>query len=114
MFYIEKNNKIVLFDESKGKLVDTIKFMPQYQDLEIKETQRPIIDFEFADTEEWQEKQAQKEREAQIEKIKTELAELDTKRIRAVCENEIKDETTGQTWLDYYNAQVKELRAKLA
>lgn len=63
MFYIEENNKIVLFDESYSKLVDTIKFMPQYHDLEIKETDRPIIDFEFADTPEWEEEQRQKERE---------------------------------------------------
>ena len=63
MFYVEQDNKIVLFDESYGKLVDTIKFMPQYHDLEIKETDRPIEDFEFADTPEWEEKQRQKERE---------------------------------------------------
>lgn len=63
MFYIEQDNKIVLFDESRSKIVDTVKFIPEYQHLEIKETNRPIIDFEFADTPEWEEKQRQKERE---------------------------------------------------
>lgn len=53
MFYIEKNNKIVLFDEDKNKLQKTISFMPQYKDLEIKETDRPIENFEFADTPEY-------------------------------------------------------------
>ena len=37
----------------------------------------------------------------------------DKKRVRAICENEIKDSQTGQTWLEFYNDQVLELRAKL-
>ena len=53
MFYIEQDNKIVLFDEDKTKIENTILFMPQYKDLEIKETQRPIVDFMFSDTEEY-------------------------------------------------------------
>lgn len=62
MFYIEQDNQIVLFDEDKQKLQNTILFMPQYAGLEIKETTRPIVDFQFADTEEYKEEQAQKER----------------------------------------------------
>lgn len=49
----------------------------------------------------------------EIEQIKFELNELDVKRIRAVCENEVKNSETGQTWLDYYNEQVCQLREKL-
>ena len=63
MFYIEKDNRIVLFDDNKEKLQNTLKFMPQYVDLEIKETERPIVDFQFADTEEYEQEQAQKEAE---------------------------------------------------
>lgn len=63
MYYIEDNGQIVLYDESREVLENTLEFTPQYAGLEIKETDRPIVDFEFADTEEWQEKQAQKERE---------------------------------------------------
>ena len=64
MFYIEDNNKIVLFDEDKQKLKDTILFMPQYQGLEIKEVQEGyvIYDFELMTVEEKEAKQAQKER----------------------------------------------------
>lgn len=62
MYYIEQDNKIVLFDEDKQKLQNTIAFMPQYQGLEIKETERPIVDFQFADTDEYKEEQAKKER----------------------------------------------------
>lgn len=53
MFYIEQDNKIVLFDEDRNKLEKTISFMPQYKDFEIKETDRPIENFEFADTPEY-------------------------------------------------------------
>ena len=53
MFYIEKDNKIVLFDEDRNKLEKTLSFIPQYKDLEIKQTDRPIENFEFADTPEY-------------------------------------------------------------
>ena len=53
MFYIEDNNKILLCDEDKQKLQYTIAFMPQCEGLEIKETNREIIEldnkFVFAD-----------------------------------------------------------------
>lgn len=62
MFYIQQDEKIVLFDEDKQKLQNTLLLMPQYAGLEIKETTRPIVDFKFADTDEYKEEQAQKER----------------------------------------------------
>lgn len=48
-----------------------------------------------------------------ISKIIEKLNELDSKRIRAVCENQIKDSQTGETWLEYYNFQANELRNEL-
>ena len=66
MFYIEDNNKIVLFDDDKQKLQDTIAFtMPQYLGLEIKEVEEGyvIYDFELMTVEEMEAKQAQKESE---------------------------------------------------
>ena len=65
MVYIEDNNKIVLFDEDKQKLQDTIAFMPQYEGLEIKEVEEGyvIYDFELMTVEEMEAKEAQKERE---------------------------------------------------
>ena len=64
-YYIEKDNKILLFDEDKQKLQDTIAFMPQYKGLEIKEVEEGyvIYDFELMTVEEMEAKQAQKERE---------------------------------------------------
>lgn len=65
MFYVENDNKIVLFDDDKQKLQDTIAFMPQYQGLEIKEVQEGyvIYNFELMTVEEKEEKEAQKEHE---------------------------------------------------
>lgn len=48
-----------------------------------------------------------------ISQIIEKLNELDSKRIRAVCENQIKDSQTGETWLEYYNSQANELRNEL-
>lgn len=61
MFYVELNDKIVLYDENYDAVRNAVKHSLQYQDLPIKETDRPIVDFEFADTEEYKEKQRQKE-----------------------------------------------------
>lgn len=49
----------------------------------------------------------------QIDEINDKLTILDLKRIRAVCENEIRDEKTGETWLDFYNSQIYDLRTLL-
>lgn len=65
MYYIEQYNKIVLFDENRQKLQNTLLFMPQYQGLEIKEVEEGyvIYDFELMTVEEKEKKEAQKERE---------------------------------------------------
>lgn len=55
MFYIEKDNKIVLFDTNRQRLQNTIAFTkPQYQDLEIKEVEEgyTIYNFEIVTDEE--------------------------------------------------------------
>ena len=53
MFYIQQDEKIVLFDTEKERLLNTLTFMPQYEGLEILETEREIIElnneFVFAD-----------------------------------------------------------------
>ena len=65
MFYIEDNNKILLVDENKQRLQNTIAFMPQYEGLEIKEVQEGyvIYNLELMTVEEIEEKKAKKERE---------------------------------------------------
>lgn len=46
--------------------------------------------------------------------ILSKLEELDAKRLRAICEPSVKDDATGQTWLEYYNEQIVNLRRKLS
>lgn len=48
-----------------------------------------------------------------INEIYEELDLIDAKRIRAVCENEVKDIETGETWLEYYNSLILDLRTEL-
>ena len=48
-----------------------------------------------------------------IQEIHEKLDELDLKRIRAVCESEVKDTKSGETWLNYYNSQIVDLREEL-
>lgn len=65
MYYIENNDKVVLFDEDLQRLQSTIAFMPQYKDLEIKEVQEGyvIVDFELMTIEEKEQREQQQERE---------------------------------------------------
>lgn len=63
MYYIEYEGKIVLYNESYKKIQDTLICMPQYQGLPILETDRPIKDFQFADTKEYIEAQIQKRKD---------------------------------------------------
>ena len=65
MFYIQQDNKIVLSDEDKRKLQNTIAIMPQYEGLPIQETQEGyvIYDSELMTVEEMTEKEALKEQD---------------------------------------------------
>lgn len=58
-------------------------------------------------------KQKEEQKQQQIDELKQELDELDKKRIRAICEPSVKDETSGETWLEYYNKQIEEIRNKI-
>lgn len=44
----------------------------------------------------------------------SQIDEFDKKRVRAIAEPSVKDATTGQTWLEFYNAQIQDLRTQLA
>lgn len=68
-YYIQQDDKIVIFDTDKEKLQTTLDLMPQYQGLEIQETERPIVlcddcgSFEFADTDEYNQQQTEKRKQ---------------------------------------------------
>lgn len=99
MYYIEENNKIVLFDENRSRLVDTIAFMPQYQNLEIREVEDgyTIYDFELMTIEQKEQKITNKEAERikMLKMTRVDLFEytivtkcIDESDIRAMIEQE--------------------------
>ena len=73
MFYIEQNNKIVLFDTDRQKLENTLLFTPQYAGLEIQETQEDytIIDFKLITIEEANEIELNKAKQTKVQENDT-------------------------------------------
>ena len=65
MYYIEKNNKIVLFDEDRQRLENTLLFTPQYEGIAIQETEEgyTIVDFQLMTIEEADNVEANKRKE---------------------------------------------------
>lgn len=53
MFYIEKDNKIVISDSDLERLKRTLKFMPEFKDSDIKETDKEIVNGLFTDSEQY-------------------------------------------------------------
>ena len=85
---------------------DILQFPDKY-----KQIDNQLVD--ISGTEEYRQYLHEKEIAERKSQIESELLELDSKRIRAICEPSIKDESTGETWLDYYNNQVAVLREEL-
>ena len=56
MFYIEKGDKILFYDENRDVLVNTLKHRADLTEADIKETEREIKDYLFVDSEEYQTK----------------------------------------------------------
>ncbi len=79
MFYIKENDKIVLFDTEKQKLLDTLEFTPQYKDTEILETDKEIVEYKgnfyFSDDNEYitQKYNDEKERISKLSLTKREV-----------------------------------------
>lgn len=105
MYYVEKDNEIVLFDEDKQKIINMLKHL-EYAGLEIKETERPIENYQFADTQEYKTKVLEQERLRHIEAIKSQLNVIDSKTIRALRAGE-------SEYLQQYEAQAVALREQL-
>ena len=69
---------------------------------------------DISSTQEYLNNIAQKETEATLNNLKTQVKELDIKRIRAIAEPELKDSENGQTWLEFYTQQIQSLRSQIA
>lgn len=63
--------------------------------------------------EEYSKRKNNEDIQLEVDLINSKINEIDFKRIRAICEPKIKNEETGETWLEYYNAQIFELREQL-
>lgn len=97
------NNEISNFEVSKEIFENYKKEPLKYIFEDNKIIENPNIEKERQQTQNIQ----------NLENLKYELNELDKKRIRAICEKGIKDTSTGQTWLEFYNQKVVELRNKI-
>ena len=115
MFYIQQDEKIVLFDDDKQRLQNTIAFTkPQYLGLEIKEVEEGyvIYDSELMTVEEMEEKQAQKERE-RLDKLSMTRGDvfeamilakgLGKAQLRSMIENAELDTTTKALYLNRFD-----------
>ena len=69
---------------------------------------------DYLKTEEYKSYLKEAEKSAEKNRILEEINEIDLKRIRAVCEPSVKDSSTGETWLEFYNSKIRELRQMLA
>ena len=65
-YYIEQDGQIKLHDTDRARIVKTLEFLPQYAELELKETERPIENCEWADTPEYIAKKQRQELEQQV------------------------------------------------
>lgn len=70
--------------------------------------------FDITSTDEYRLKIEQAEKEQKLSELKVQMAELDTKRIRAIAEPALKDGASGQTWLEYYTEQIQAIRVQIA
>ena len=107
-YYIEKDNKIVLHDTDKNRIERTLKFMPQYKGIEIKETERPIENCEWADTDEYIAKKAHKLLEAQVASL-----EAASGLIRPMREMVLSENSGASEYVKSKAQEIEELAAQL-
>lgn len=100
-YYIEHDGKIVLHDTDLKRIKTTLKFMPQYAGLELKETERPIENCEWADTPEYIAKKARRDLEAQVAGL-----EASTGLIRPMRENILAE---GSAYTEYTKSKAQEI-----
>lgn len=103
----QKVDFIYEYNHQKGmRIFETEKFLYALEDDEIMENDVPVLNPEY------DLQQIEKLKQEQKLLIQNQLDELDKKRIRAICEPSMKTET--ESWLDFYNKQVLELRQVMA
>ena len=100
-YYIEQDGQIKLHDTDKTRIETTLKFMPQYAGLELKQTDRPIENGEWADTPEYIAKKHRHELESQVAGL-----EANTGLIRPMREMVLAETSVSS---DYVKAKAQEI-----
>lgn len=103
--YIDLPEKLIDITEEKAQEIDNDLDKFRYINEEI---------VDISDTQEYLDKQSQREKDKKIADFKSQIEELDKKRIRALAEPLLKDAQSGQTWLEYYTQQIIALRAQIS
>ena len=107
-YYIEQNGQIKLHDTDKNRIQNTLKFMPQYAGLELKETERPIENGEWADTEEYIAKKYRQELEQQVAGL-----EASTGLIRPMREMVLAETSVSSAYVKTKAQEIEDLAAAL-
>lgn len=120
MFYTNRNGNILCSDDRLilEKFYKNIQELPnittnEYQTNKdkFKLEDNQIINIE--NTAEYILLEKEKTKNLEIEQIKKELEELDIKSIRAMREPSLINQESEQTWLEYYQNQITNLRNRL-
>jgi len=69
---------------------------------------------DITNTQAYQDKISQKQKEQTLSELQTQIEELDRKRVRAIAEPELKDSESGETWLEYYTNQIITIRNQIS
>ncbi len=107
-YYIEQNGQIKLHDTDKNRIETTLKFMPQYAGLELKETDRPIENCEWADTPQYIAKKHRQELEQQVAGL-----EASTGLIRPMREMVLAEASVSSVYVKTKAREIEELAAAL-
>lgn len=116
MFYRIKENKLFDYadyqydEECLETDITNSSYLDSNQDqFEIQEG--VLVD--ISGTNEYKTKIVIKEKELTLANLKSQIEEIDKKRIRAIAEPSLYDVQSGKTWLQYYNEQVEGLREQI-
>lgn len=69
---------------------------------------------DISSTDEYKAKVQQQANAIKKVQLQSEIEALDIKSIRALREGGVKDETSGQTWIQYYTSEIARLRTEIS
>ena len=111
--YVEiKENKLLSWCENPYLDYEQVDIDYETFDKNKYEVQDGIL-IDISNTDEYKTKVTTQEREATLANLKSQIEEIDKKRIRAMAEPSLYDVQSGKTWLQHYNEQISELREQI-